>query len=144
MTHEFPEDFDPISDEWWAPLLAVEARMQHSPRLLDRCFRVADFMLMGRERRRGRPLVYLYKHRDTRRSLNVDVQLRAYWYAAPRSPSGTSDGSYRRFESLEEGIDGVGLWELPRFRPDLVAERLGIPVRELRLLRDLDDDPAAA
>ena len=58
MTFEYPTDDDPISDEWWAPLLAVEARM------------------------------------------------------------GESDGSYRRLESLAEGIDGVGLRELPRFRPD--------------------------
>ena len=54
------------------------------------------------------------------------------------------DGSYRRLDSLEQGIDGVGLWELPRFRPDLVAKRLGIPQRALRLLGALDDDPAAA
>ena len=84
MAFEYPTDDDPISDEWWVPLLAVEARMDES------------------------------------------------------------DGSYRRLESLEEGIDGVGLWELPRFRPDLVAKRLGIPQRELRLLGALDDDPAAA
>ncbi len=58
MTFEYPTDDEPISDQWWAPLLAVEARM------------------------------------------------------------GESDGSYRRLESLEEGIDGVGLRELPRFRPD--------------------------
>ena len=84
MTFENLTDDEPISDEWRAPPLAVEARM------------------------------------------------------------GESDGTYRRLESLEEGIDGVGLWELPRFRPDLVAKRLGIPQRELRLLGALDDDPAAA
>jgi len=84
MAFEYPTDDDPISDEWWVPLLAVEARM------------------------------------------------------------GESDGTYRRLESMEEGIDGVGLWELPRFRPDLVAKRLGIPQRELRMLGALDDDPAAA
>ena len=81
MAFEYPTDDEPISDEWWAPLLAVEARM------------------------------------------------------------GESDGSYRRLDCLEEGIDGVGLWELPRFRPDLVAKRLGIPQRELRLLGALGDDP---
>jgi hypothetical protein len=86
----------------------------------------------------------VYKHRGTRRALNVDAQLRAYHYVPPRNLMSTADGSYRRLDSLEEGIDGVGLWELPRFRPDLVARRLGIPVRELRLLRDFDDDPAAA
>src|SRR4051812_42018484 len=141
MTWEIPEELDPIPDEWWAPLLAVEARMQESPRLLDRCLRVGDFMLMGRERRRGRPLVYLYKHKDTRRYLNVDAQLHAYQFVMPRSSS--SDGTYRRLDSLQEGIDAVGLWELPRFRPDLVSQRLGIPVRELRPLQDFDDDWAA-
>lgn len=77
MTHEIPEELDPIPDEWWDPLLAVEAQTATSARLLDRCFRVDDFMLMGRDRRRGRPLVYLYKHRDTRRYLNVDARLNA-------------------------------------------------------------------
>ena len=96
MTFEIPEAVDPIPDEWWEPLLGVERLMQESPRLLDRCFRVEDFMLMGRERRRSRPLVYLYKHKDTRRYLNVDRQLRAYVFVAPRS--GNSDGSYRRLQ----------------------------------------------
>ena len=147
MTWEIPEELDPIPDEWWAPLLAVEARMQESPRLLDRCLRVGDFMLMGRERRRGRPLVYLYKHKDTRRYLNVDAQLRAYRFVTSRTAA--SDGTYRRLDSLEDGIDGVGLWELPRLRPDLVAQRLGIPVREFTALfrrevvADFDDDWAA-
>lgn len=141
MAFEYPTDDDPISDEWWAPLLAVEARMGESSRLLDRCLRVEDFMMMGRVRPRGRPLLYLYKHRDTRRYLNVDPHLAAYRYIPPRNLDSTSDGSYRRLESLEEGIDGVGLWELPRFRPDLVAKRLGIPERELRLLGGLGDDP---
>ena len=147
MTFEIPEDVDPIPDEWWEPLLGVERLMQESPRLLDRCFRLGDFMLMGRERRRSRPLVYLYKHKDTRRYLNVDPQLRAYVFVYARS--GNSDGSYRRLDTLEEGIDGVGLWELPRFRPDLVAQRLGIPARELtaffrrEVIPELDDDWAA-
>ena len=56
MTFEYPTDDDPISDEWWVPLLAAEARMGESSRLLDRCLRVEDFMLMGRIRRRGRTL----------------------------------------------------------------------------------------
>ncbi len=33
MTFEYPTDDDPISDDWWVPLLAVEARMGESPRL---------------------------------------------------------------------------------------------------------------
>jgi hypothetical protein len=149
MAFEIPEELDPIPDEWWEPLVAVEARMQESPRLLDRCLRVGDFMLMGRVRRRGRPLVYLYKHKDTRRYLNVDPRLDAYAYMAPRDLASTAPGSYHRLDSLEEGIDGVGLWELPRFRPDLVASRLGIPARELRRCfprdfdLDFDDDWAA-
>jgi hypothetical protein len=148
----------PVPDEWWEPLLAVETRMRESPRLLDRCFAIDDFMLMGRDRRRSRPLVYLYKHRDTRRYLNVDVRLNAYRYVPPRRLTDGGGGSYRRLTSLEEGVDGVGLWELPRFRPDLVAQRLGIPERELRVLvprnrydaldgldlfEDAFDDPAA-
>ncbi len=142
MTFEVPDEGQPISDEWWDPLLAVAARTRESPRLLDRCFEVGDFMVMGRDRRRGRPLVYLYKHRDTRRYLNVDAQLRAYRYVTPRRRD-TSQGSYRRLASLEEGIDHVGLWELPTFRPDLVAARLGIPESQVRLLRYPDDDFAA-
>lgn len=62
----------------------------------------------------------------------------------PRNLDDPSDhGSYRRLDSLEVGIDRVGLWELPRFRPDLVAHRLGIPESELALLRGHDDDRAA-
>ena len=40
MTFENPTDDEPISDEWWAPLLTVETRMSESSRLLDRCLRV--------------------------------------------------------------------------------------------------------
>ena len=40
MTFENLTDDEPISDEWWAPLLAVEARMGDSSRLLHRCLRV--------------------------------------------------------------------------------------------------------
>ena len=57
--------------------------------------------------------VYLYKHVDTRRYLNLDVAGHAYAYLGSVSPAvaTTTGGRYRRFRSLRDAIDHVGLWE---------------------------------
>ena len=57
--------------------------------------------------------VYLYKHVDTRRYLNLDVAGHAYAYLGPVSPAvdTATGGRYRRFRSLRDAIDHVGFSE---------------------------------
>jgi hypothetical protein len=71
--------------------------------------------------------VYLYKHVDTRRYLNLDVVGHAYAYLGPVSPTidATTGGRYRRFRSLRDAIDHVGFWEFegePRLYRSLPPE----------------------
>ena len=51
-----------------------------------------DFMLMGRVDRGSRPAVWIYKHRDSRRELNLDSTGQAYKFT--RTPNGRSYGRF--------------------------------------------------
>ena len=60
----------------------------------------------------------MFKHVDTRRYLNLDVDGAAYRYD-------DGDGTYVRHETLRDAVDALGLWELPWLRPELAAHRRG-------------------
>ena len=80
-----PEDEAPLL-EWWTPLLlaASAARRERIPWPIH----LDDFMLMGRVDRDSRPAVWIYKHRDSRRELNLDSTGQAYKFT--RTPNAAS------------------------------------------------------
>ena len=84
-----PEDEAPLL-EWWTPLLlaASAARRERLPWPIH----LDDFMLMGRVDRGTRPAVWIYKHRDSRRELNLDATGQPYKFT--RTPNGNSYGRF--------------------------------------------------
>ena len=124
MRYEYPEPDQPFDPAWIAPLLAVDEILAKSLRIADSFFDPDDFMIMGWYRRPRRSNIMLYKHRDTRRYLNVDGRGRAYRYVPPPNLESEDDG-YRRHPTLRAAIDHIGLWELPWMRPDLEHHRRG-------------------
>ncbi len=108
----FATRFDALVEAVWQPLEAV-ARVARSSAHLPP-FHEGEFMFMGAVSNAYKRLdVYLYKHVDTRRYLNLDVVGHAYAYLGPVSPAvdTTTGGRYRRFRSLRDAIDHVGFWE---------------------------------
>ena len=94
----------------WAPLEAVARVARQDPDLPS--FHEAEFMYMGAvTSNRKRLRIHLYKHRDTRRYLNLDDAGHAYEYrgAAADAPD-DSGGCYRAHRSLKDGLDRVGFW----------------------------------
>jgi hypothetical protein len=96
----------------WQPLEAI-ARVARSSAQLPP-FHEGEFMFMGTVSNACKRLdVYLYKHRDTRRYLNLDVAAHAYAYLGPVSLAvdTTTGGRYRRFRSLRDAVNHVGFWD---------------------------------
>jgi len=124
-------------DEWCAPLHQFHDRIQHHP--LAVFFDVDDFMLMGGWRRSGHPLLILCKHRVTRRYLNVDVAGNVWRYAAPRTNSDRTPGTYRRLAGVDEALERLGLDEMPWMDPGRFGHLKGEdPWREIDAMT-LDD-----
>lgn len=94
----------------WAPLEAVARLARHDPGLPS--FHEAEFMYMGAvTNRRKRLRIHLYKHRDTRRYLNLDDAGHAYEFRGPAPDSSDdSGGRYRAHESLIDALKQVDLW----------------------------------
>jgi hypothetical protein len=84
-----PDDEAPLL-EWWTPLLlaASAGRRERVPWPIH----LDDFMLMGRVDRGTRPAVWIYKHRDSRRELNLDSTGQAYKFT--RTPNAASYGRF--------------------------------------------------
>jgi hypothetical protein len=84
-----PDDEAPLL-EWWTPLLlaASAARREQIPWPIH----LDDFQLMGRVDRGARPAVWIYKHRGSRRELNLDSTGRAYKFT--RTPNAVSYGRF--------------------------------------------------
>ncbi|MET0901994.1 MAG: hypothetical protein ABWZ52_02030 [Acidimicrobiales bacterium] len=101
-----PEDEAPLL-EWWTPLLlaASAGRRERVPWPIH----LDDFMLMGRVDRGSRPSVWIYKHRDSRRELNVDSTGQAYKFS--RTPNAAG---YGRFTACDIRT-AVHQADLPRF-----------------------------
>lgn len=123
MHVQFPDGGDrPLDPQWLRPLYLVWPAIPALPPL-ER-FDPDDFMVMGRVLRAPRPDITLYKHRFTRRYLNVDAAGRTYRYAGPPSESFRS-GEYRR-QDLVASLRALGLGELP----DLKAARAVLDAHE--------------
>lgn len=95
----------------WAPLEAVARLARQDPALPS--FHEAEFMYMcAVVNKRKRLQIHLYKHRDTRRYLNLDDAGHAYEYCgpAPASFDPGSGGRYRPHRSLRDALRQVDLW----------------------------------
>jgi hypothetical protein len=106
----FSTEFELPLDGDWEPLEAVSRLACSDPTLPS--FHEAEFMYMGavtNERKRLR--IHLYKHRDTRRYLNIDDAGHTYEYRGPvPGSSGNFGGRYRAHESLIDALERVDLW----------------------------------
>ncbi|MCU1371430.1 MAG: hypothetical protein JWO77_2624 [Ilumatobacteraceae bacterium] len=118
MRMQFPEGDGPHDPEWFRPLYDVW-RAVPAVAPFDR-FDPDDFLVMGRVLRGPQPDITLYKHRYTRRYLNLDAAGLAYRYAGPPLESFRS-GEYRR-QDLTAALRALGLGELPHLK---VASRPG-------------------
>lgn len=122
MRMQFPQPDVPAGPEWFAPLQG----------LLDlvpterpyRYFDPADFMMMGRVVRSGRPAITIYKHAFTRSHLNLDAQGTAYRYVPPPLDA-VGHGRYLRHRSVLDALRALNLHELPWMKPGLEHERTG-------------------
>ena len=101
-----PDDEAPLL-EWWTPLLlaASAARRERIPWPIH----LDDFMLMGRVDRGSRPAVWIYKHRDSRRELNLDSTGQAYKFT--RTPNAASYGRFTACDIRQ----AIFLADLPTF-----------------------------
>ena len=92
----------------WAPLeriVSVASDMRRVPRL-----RAVDFLYLTRLQAPGRPTLHVYKHRWTRRSLNVDNAGHAYRFGgAARGDCGEVGGWYEQHRDLLAAIAHLGL-----------------------------------
>jgi hypothetical protein len=122
MRELVPSPDDAQDPAWWAPLEGIARLVVGEPAY--QFFDVDDFMLMVRLVRPPRPAITLYKHRETRRYLNLDDAGHAYRYVAPRDDS-KSNGRYVAHRDLREALDHLRLWELPWMKPSLAAYRFG-------------------
>ena len=122
--HEFvpapPSPGDDSCNEWCAGMHLIETECSDHPAF--RWYDVGDLMVMGAERRPGHPLLYLYKHRETRRYMNIDADGVPWRYVAPADDDWGSEGSYVRLPSLDAALDGLALWELPIMRNAPIEE----------------------
>ena len=117
MRMQFPDGADhgadrPRDPEWFRPLYGLWSAVPHTPPF-DR-FDPDDFMLMGRVLRIVGPHVTLYKHRFTRRYLNLDASSLTYRYVGPPLESFRS-GEYRR-QPLTDALRALGLDQLHRLK----------------------------
>jgi hypothetical protein len=117
-----PDENDPYDQAWWRPLELVAfvvARDRALPRL-----GIDEFMFMGRVVRRSRPDIWLYKHYETRRYLNLDESVQSYRYLHLPSRADDPDairGRYLKLPSLRIAMFHAHLHlvdEFGRFRPD--------------------------
>lgn len=103
--------FDLDGDPVWAPIERVARLARRSAELPS--FHEAEFMCMGAVHHdRTRVTIHLYKHRDTRKYLNLDDAGHAYAYRYVESdPHGEmSGGRYRRYGNLVAALEAVDLW----------------------------------
>lgn len=133
MRHVCTPHIDPLPDEWTRPLESAARAIAGMRRY--RYFELGDFMLMGKEVRRPRPDVHLYKHVHTRRYLNLDQAGHAYRYIGPRAPESNYSGRYVAHRDLRTALDHLELWLLPWFKPGLEAQRFGLSFDQRWLLR---------
>lgn len=123
MRMQFPEADGPLDPEWFQPLYDLFPSIPAEGSL--KYFDPNDFMVMGRIVRPPRPSITLYKHRYTRRYLNLDASGQAYRYFAPPLAS-DRPGQYLPHDDLISALRGLGLAELPQLKPVLARVRRGV------------------
>jgi hypothetical protein len=138
---DFPPDGQPVDPSWWAPLEAIGRIIAGDPRY--RFFDIADFMVMGKLKRRApQPALLMYKHVHTRAYLHLDEAGHAYRYVAPPDLTRGS-GRHLRHRDLHTALDALRLWELPWMTDSLAHHRQGLRWEERWRLRDELDALAA-
>jgi hypothetical protein len=135
---EFPDETGPLQESWLVP---IQTFMRVMPvNAYSRFFDVDDFMIMARKVRSGRPSIVLYKHRHTRRYLNLDADGRTYRYLAPRANT-DGDGRYVAEPNVDRALGSLELWLLPWMKPELALFRRGLDWEERwRLDPELEGD----
>lgn len=94
----------------WAPLESVCRIARQSSELPS--FHAAEFMYMGAVQDATGLTIHLYKHRDTRRYLNLDDGGHAYAYRYREDDlhGGEVGGRYQRYRTLADALDAADLW----------------------------------
>lgn len=110
-------------DDWCKPLHIVEAVVVGKP--WAKYFDVDDFMIMSRLVDSGGTITH-YKHRDTRRYINVGADGTTYAYDERDWEQASSRFGYSATGRLRASVEALGLWELPWLRSELAADRLGL------------------
>ena len=143
MRYEFPNQEGPLDVAWIEPLRMIERVLaQPGATVADSFFDLDDFMIMTRLIRSPRPSIVLYKHRHTRRYINLDDAGHAYRYYPPPRPDSRGNGQYRRHQDLRTAINNVGLWELPWMKEGLERHQYGWTFDERWTVRwQLDSPP---
>lgn len=128
----FPPSEGPIDPSWWAPLLdtidAIDGAYSCRYRLLP-----SDFACSYKAVRRGRPDVYAYQHRWTRRYLHLDAEMHPYRYVATRHPADQA-GRYLRHRNLDAALVRLALWDTPWARYEVAIPHEVPSAETLRLL----------
>ncbi len=108
--NSFLTTVDTISGPEWRPLEALAAMVWQRPELPQ--FHPGEFMCMFAVRsKRQRVTIHLYKHRDTRRYLNLDDAGHTYAYVPRLSDLERRQcgGRYRRYGNVLDAIDHLEL-----------------------------------
>jgi hypothetical protein len=111
----------------WAPLASVARLSRQSSELPS--FHEGEFMYMAAVHNAGKRLtIHLYKHRDTRKYLNLDDggHAYAYRYREDDPHDGLSGGRYQLYRTLVDALDAVDLWlfeEEPQFFRSFAPDR---------------------
>jgi hypothetical protein len=105
----YPDDDIPSDMGWWTPLLRFGLAMARAglPAINPN-----DYMLMGRIDRKGRPRIWLYKHIDTRRYVNVADDGTPYRYIPPKDWNSRYEGRYVLHRNPKTAWWHLGLWTL--------------------------------
>jgi hypothetical protein len=123
----FQTKLDVNGDAVWAPLESVARLARQSLELPS--FHEGEFMYMAAvHNERKRLTIHLYKHRDTRRHLNLDDAGHAYAYRHREDDlhDGSSGGRYQRYRALVDALEAVDLWlfdEEPQFLRSFPPDR---------------------
>ena len=106
MGNSFHTRLDLDSPPTWKPLEELAEVVWRHPHLPQ--FHPAEFMYMAALHGvRRRVTIHLYKHRDTRRYLNLDDRgyAYAYQYRLDEEIAPESGGRYRRYRNIEDALD---------------------------------------
>ena len=110
---ELPEDRSSECDEWCAPLHLIAAKIAGQPWAKN--FDVDDFMIMSRVVDEHGTITH-YKHRDTRRYINVDNEGRTSRYNERHWRIPELRHGYSETLALQEAIEALDLDWLDELR----------------------------